>query len=111
MPIVVENLLRVATGPADNEQIKELLVTDAVRIEQIFSHGQPSAPGFWYDQPEPEWVVLLRGTATLLIAESGGVDLGAGDSLLIPARVRHRVERTSEDALWLAVHFRQRGQS
>ena len=54
-----------------------------------------------------EWVVLLKGSATLLIAEEGSVDLGAGDYLLIPAHVRHRVERTSEDAVWLAVHFRQ----
>jgi hypothetical protein len=34
------------------------------------------------------------------------LDLVAGDSLLISAHLRHRVERTSLDALWLAVHFK-----
>jgi cupin 2 domain-containing protein len=104
---VVENLLRGAPGPGDGEQIKQLLATDAVRIEQIVSHGHPSPAGFWYDQPEPEWVVLVQGSATLLIAGEESVALRAGDSLLIPARLRHRVEHVSEDAVWLAVHFRQ----
>ncbi|MEP6673339.1 MAG: cupin domain-containing protein [Chthoniobacter sp.] len=106
MPIVVDNLLRTATDSDDREQIKELLATGSVRIEQIVSHGQASPEGFWYDQPEAEWVVLLQGSATLLIEGEPGVTLGAGDYLLIPAHLRHRVERTSEDALWLAVHFR-----
>src|SRR5260221_3442453 len=102
---VVENLLRAALGAADCEQIKQLLATEAVRIEQIVSHGQASPVGFWYDQPDAEWVVLLKGSATLLIAGEGNVDLTADDYLLIPAHVRHRVERASQDALWLAVHF------
>jgi len=107
MPIVVDNLLRTAAGSTTHEQINELLATDAVRIEQIISHGQASPEGFWYDQPESEWVVLLRGSATLLLEGEPGVKLGAGDSLLIPARLRHRVEETSADAVWLAVHLRQ----
>ena len=104
MPTVVDNLLRTVTG--DCEQIKELLATEGVRIEQIVSHGRASPEGFWYDQPEAEWVVLLKGSATLLIESEPVVTLGAGDYLLIPAHLRHRVEQTSEDALWLAVHFR-----
>ncbi|MEI9898691.1 MAG: cupin domain-containing protein [Chthoniobacter sp.] len=106
MPIVVDNLLRTSTGPADGEQIKELLATNAVRIEQIVSHGHPSPEGFWYDQPEPEWVVLWQGSATLSIEGEPDVKLGAGDYLLIPAHRRHRVACVSEDAIWLALHLR-----
>jgi cupin 2 domain-containing protein len=32
------------------------------------------------------------------------VELKAGDWITIPAHRRHRVEATSTDALWLAVH-------
>lgn len=105
MPIVVDNLLRPAIGPADSEQTKLLLAADAVRIEQIDSHGQPSPKGFWYDQPDAEWVVLLRGSATLLCEGEKSVELRAGDYTLIPAHLRHRVESVSDDAVWLAVHF------
>ena len=35
------------------------------RIERIVSEGHVSPEGFWYDQDEPEWVALIRGTAEL----------------------------------------------
>ncbi|HEY3897462.1 MAG TPA: cupin domain-containing protein [Chthoniobacter sp.] len=101
----IENLFETLPGPSDREQIRCLLETGEVRIEQIISHAQPSPEGFCYDQPNAEWVLLLKGSATLLLAPKETVELKAGDSLLIPAHLRHRVERTSEDAIWLAVHF------
>lgn len=101
----IENLFRVPDGAREEEVIHRLLQTDGVRIERIESHGQPSPEGFWYDQPAREWVVLLRGSATLAMADEQPMTLEAGDSLLLPAHCKHRVERTSEDALWLAVHF------
>ena len=101
----VENLFRNSVGPRDQEVIECLLQTHGVRIERIESHAQPSPEGFWYDQPDQEWVVLLRGSATLALAGEQPMTLKAGDSLLLPAHCKHRVERASEDALWLAVHF------
>ena len=73
-------------------------------LEQIVSHGKASPEGFWYDQPRPEWVMLLRGTARLQFAD-GERPLAAGDALLIPAHCRHRVAECSLDAIWLALHF------
>src|ERR1700709_2170454 len=105
MPVAVDHLLRTTPGSTDGEQIKQLFATEGVRIEHIVSHGQASPEGFWYDQPGAEWVVLLQGSATLLIEGEPGVELGAGDYLLIPAHLRHRVERVSQDAIWLAVHL------
>lgn len=78
-----------------------------VRIERIVSTGQCSAPGFWYDQAQDEWVALLRGTATLRFAdEAQGRDLLPGDWLFIAAHRRHRIERSDagEPSVWLAVH-------
>ena len=61
--------------------------------------------GMRYDQPRDEWVALLKGEAELRFDSGESRLLYAGDSLVIPAHRRHRVERTSHDAVWLALHF------
>ena len=97
----------VFSSPRGNEeQFLDLLHADGFRLEHIASHGQPSPPGFWYDQPADEWVVLLRGSAMLRFDSGGVLELKAGDFLTIPAQSRHRVEAVSFDAIWLALHFK-----
>lgn len=95
--------------PADlAEEFSEILGTgNEVRIERIVSSGQSSPPGFWYDQHEAEWVVLLKGSAELAFEDQRTITLMPGDHLLIHAHQRHRVERTSlhEKTIWLAVFF------
>jgi cupin 2 domain-containing protein len=61
-----------------------------------------------YDQDRDEWVVVLEGAATLAVDVPDGtetVDLAAGDWVLLPARWRHRVVRTTTGTRWLAVHL------
>ena len=92
------------------EVFEALLVHPHVRIERILSHGQSSPPGFWYDQPEDEWVLLVQGRAelTVIVDESAAaqaLSLQAGDWVFLPAHHRHRVRSTSPDAVWLAVHL------
>jgi cupin 2 domain-containing protein len=91
------------------QEIVEILAgSGSVRIERIVSHGQCSPPDFWYDQDQHEWVILLKGAASLRIAgEDEPLALAAGDYLNIPAHVKHRVESTSatEDTVWLAVFY------
>lgn len=101
----IRNLFPALSGRGE-EDIIPLLQTSTLRLEHIVSKGQVSPRGFWYDQMDPEWVVLLRGSASLEFAEAGMLELRAGDSLTIPARLKHRVAAASEDALWLALHFR-----
>jgi cupin 2 domain-containing protein len=53
-------------------------------------------------------VLVLAGSATLRVeGESEPIVLGAGDSLLLPAHVRHRVEWTdpSVSTVWVALHY------
>ena len=91
----------------DAEQITTLLSSSALRIERIVSHGQASPPGFWYDQPQAEWVIVLAGRAELRFADDGATTrLEVGDWLHIPAHRRHRVEWTdpTQATVWLAVH-------
>jgi len=96
-----------AAGGA-GEEFAEILARPGVKIERIVSHGHASPPGFWYDQPQNEWVIVLKGSARLRFEdEAGERALAAGDYVLIPAGKRHRVEWTSarEPTVWLAVHF------
>ena len=44
-----------------NELTETLAESPSVRIERIISHGQASPDGFWYDQTENEWAVVLKG--------------------------------------------------
>lgn len=104
MPPEPVNLLQAVADAAAQEQFLPLLRRDGLLLEQIVSHGKASPEGFWYDQPQPEWVALLRGTARLQF-DDGDRPLVAGDALLIPAHCRHRVAECSLDAIWLALHF------
>ncbi len=85
-----------------------LLAREGIRIESIVSTGQSSQEGFWYDQAEHEWVLLLTGSAGLEIEGEEVRNLKAGDFLLLPAHRKHRVAWTDTEAetIWLAVFFR-----
>lgn len=94
--------------PADlpDELIETILSKPNIRIERIVSHGHASPEGFWFDQQQHEFVVLLRGAARLRF-EDEVVELKSGSYIEIPAHRRHRVEWTtpSEVTIWLAIHY------
>jgi len=91
------------------EELVELLVqNDGLRIERIVSTGHASPKGFWYDQDQHEWVVVLTGRAKLLVeGDDQPVEMGPGDWINIPAHRKHRVEWTTSDepTVWLAVFY------
>ncbi|MBA3034648.1 MAG: cupin [Gammaproteobacteria bacterium] len=90
------------------EQFETLLAKPGLRIERIVSTGQASPPGFWYEQSDAEWVLLLKGSAGIRYADEAAVRaLQPGDWLHIAPRRRHRVEWTAKDeaTVWLALHF------
>jgi cupin 2 domain-containing protein len=90
------------------EIVTSLLDTPNLKIERIVSMGQRSPTGFWYDQPWAEWVIVLAGSAGLCFEDEAEVRvLSPGGYVLIPARLKHRVEWTSQDhaTIWLAVHY------
>ncbi len=86
------------------EEFSTLFENVGVKIERIVSHSTPSPDGFWYDQEDDEWVVVLRGAATLEFAGGELIEMGEGDFLTILRHVKHRVTRTSAETIWLAVH-------
>lgn len=102
----VSNLFAALPSSSSKELFATLLEAPGLRIERIVSYGQASPEGFWYDQPQGEWVVVLAGAATLRV-EDRIVELKPGDWIDLPPHTRHRVERTSPDepTVWLAVHY------
>ncbi len=93
---------------ADAERIDALLSRPGLRIERIVSWGQASPAGFWYDQAEGEWVVVLAGAARLRFEdETDARLLGPGDWLDVAPHRRHRVDWTDPavPTVWLAVFF------
>lgn len=90
------------------ELVTVLAQSPHVRIEHIVSTGQGSKDGFWYDQQEHEWVVVLKGHAKLLFeGQIEPITMRPGDHILIPAHRKHRVEWTipDEPTVWLAVFY------
>ncbi len=85
------------------QELTDILLAGQTRIERIVSHGQTSD---WYDQPEDEWVCVLRGVGELTYVDGSRQRLQAGDTVYLPAHCRHRVSYTSELCIWLCV-FRQ----
>lgn len=89
------------------ELVEVLAANQHVRIERIVSHGHFSPEGFWYDQDENEWVIVLKGAARLRF-EGHVMELKPGDFVNIPAHRKHRVEWTTPDepTIWLAVFYK-----
>ena len=102
------NLFENIPENISEEVFTALLSAENVRIERIVSFGQNSPPGFWYNQKENEWIILLEGSATLKMEEGSTIDLMPGDFMNIPAGQRHRVEKTdlNRRTIWLAVFYK-----
>ncbi len=104
-----ENIFAEIPDNLKDELIEAILQTPGLRIERIVSHGQSSPEGFWYDQEDNEWVILITGSAKLRFeGQEDLLVLKPGDYIRIDRHQRHRVEWTDPDkeTVWLAVHYK-----
>jgi cupin 2 domain-containing protein len=101
------NLFADIPSNLPEELVEVLQATGSVRIERIISRGHATPEGFWFDQDQAEFVILLRGVARLRLEGDNPVEMKPGDFINIPAHRRHRVEWTTPDepSVWLAVHY------
>jgi len=87
--------------PQNGEESFSILFENPhIRIEGIRSNQKML--GEIYDQQEDEWVLLVKGQASLRIKENL-YELQSGDFLFIPKHTPHQVVSTDEDTLWLGV--------
>ncbi len=104
------NLFTPLADARKGEVVEKLLERPGLRILRITSCGHKSPPGFWYEEEEGEWVVLLKGAARLRFEdEETPRTLVPGDAIDIAPRRRHRVEWTlpGSPTLWLTVYYRE----
>jgi cupin 2 domain-containing protein len=106
MSYSVKNIFTPVETIKGEEAFATVFENSALRIEKIVSHSHSSPKGFWYDQSADEWVIVLRGAATLEFAGGELVEMEEGDYVAIPRHARHRVRQTSEETIWLAVHLK-----
>jgi len=105
---MLANVFAALPPPSADEAFATLASRPGLRIERIVSRGHANPPGFWYDQPHGEWVLVLAGEARLRFEdEAEPRRLRPGDFVDIAPHRRHRVEWTdlTSPTIWLAVHY------
>jgi len=90
------------TVPTDGEDFTTLLEHKNIKINRIVSSA--NIEPIEYIQDEDEWVVVIEGEATLFLKNEEKV-LNKGDTLFIPAKTSHKVLKTKDGTVWLAVHI------
>ena len=104
----MDNIFAQLPEKLSEELIEEITSGGSFKLERIVSKGHATPQGEWYDQDKDEWVILLKGSADLLIeGKTESVSLKPGDYIHLPAHRKHRVERTdlNSETIWLALHY------
>ncbi len=109
--IYKHNILKYDKLPGKNEVelFEEILKTKELLIERIVSNGWNRDEDKWYDQENEEWVLLLKGNASIEFENNLIIELYEGDYMLIPSHCKHKVVRTSSEppCIWLAIHLKE----
>lgn len=94
-------------GENEFSEIEEnLFFMKEARLARIKSFGQVSKEGFWYEQKEDEWGMVLAGEGEIEWVDGRKKLLHAGDYIFLPALQKHRVSYTSKQppCIWLAIY-------
>jgi cupin 2 domain-containing protein len=104
----MDNLFTSLPANFEKEAYEELVRSGDVRIERIISKGHTAPDEGWSDQIENEWVVVLKGSGSILFEDGREVTLKQGDYINIPSHARHKVTRSdpNEITIWLAVFYK-----
>ncbi|MBS1257614.1 MAG: hypothetical protein MAG551_00658 [Candidatus Scalindua arabica] len=103
-----KNIFSGIKNQSPEEIFETIIKTNQLKIERIVSHGHATRKGYWYDQDNDEWVIVLKGSAGLIFeGNRKEVIMKPGDYVNIPAHQKHRVEWTdaNEETIWLAVRY------
>ncbi|MEH6634383.1 MAG: cupin domain-containing protein [Halioglobus sp.] len=103
----MNNIYATLPDAFHGEVFDSLLESRNVTIQRIVSRGHASPESGWYDQVKNEWVMVLRGSASIAYPDKVSVTLREGDYINIEAHEKHRVEWTDPEVqtVWLAVHY------
>lgn len=101
-----DNIFAGVPENIEEELFSVLLKNENIKIQRIVSKGQVSPATGWYDQPQDEWVLVLKGEA-IISFENKEIKMQTGSFVNIPAHTKHKVSWTHPDieTLWLAIYY------
>ena len=102
----INNLFEAIPDDLNEELFEVLQQNESVKIERIVSKGQCSPKTGWYEQAQNEWVIVIKGEATLEF-EDKEMSMKEGSYINIPAHTKHKVSWTNPEleTVWIAVHY------
>src|SRR3989344_6370505 len=105
--IEVNNIFSKIPKSFPKEIFNTIASSNKVKIQRIISRGHKTKDNYWYNQKQNEFVLLIEGSATLLFENNKRTNMKKGDYIIIPKRVKHRVENTSKkgNTIWLTVFY------
>jgi len=101
------NIFEAIPKTLDTEAVSTLIQKGDLKVERIVSKGHTSPESGWYNQAQDEWVIVLKGAATISFEHKEEVNLQAGDYINIPCHTKHKVSWTQpeNETIWLAIHY------
>ena len=90
------------------ELFNTIIYGNKIKIERIVSKKHKSPKGYWYDQNENEFVMILKGNAELTFIVNKKfkkLKMRKGNYVNIPSHLKHRVDKTSKETVWLAIFY------
>lgn len=101
------NVFDLIPDDLGDEVFEILAENESVKIERIISKGHSSPDIGWYDQDKNEFVIILKGKASVSFEDGRSTNLNVGDYLNINAHEKHKVNWTDPDTetIWLAIHY------
>ena len=88
------------------EEFNDIVTGKSFALECVKSFGEVCEDGFWFDHPKKEWAALIQGKVTLEF-EDGILELVSGDSLIFEPHQKHKIIKTTVDAVWIALHYEE----
>jgi cupin 2 domain-containing protein len=105
--ICKNNILKLNKLPGKKqvELFDELFKSKNFLIERIISVGWNKVEDNWYDQETEEWVLLIKGSASIEFENNCFIEMIEGDYIFIPSHCKHKVIKTSSNppCIWLAI--------
>ena len=87
------------------ELFNKIISEKGIKIERIVSRKHITPKGKWYNQNKNEFVLVLKGNAKLRFEKNKIINVKKGDYIIIPAHLKHRVEKTDKETIWLVVFY------
>ncbi|WP_156953952.1 cupin domain-containing protein [Mycoplasmopsis opalescens] len=97
------NLFKNFLKPKEGEESEELILSKPkTKVKFIYSNRAKTE---FMANKDYELAILIQGSARLETNEGLIIDMKAGDTLKISPKIKHKILITSEDAIWIALHY------